>query len=174
METITTYTRIGQALKAYGLSGAVLADIEAPFIDLFLASDFVFLEISGSVVPFYIEGVFDHAPLFRLHLEDVNDPDQAAMLVPAELFLPSDLSAVDAVPLESKRFAWCAGFMMFDDEGNEIGTIERIEAFPQQELAILTRGGNEVMIPLHEQLITDVDRELKTIHVRIPEGLLDL
>ncbi len=41
-------------------------------------------------------------------------------------------------------------------------------------MAIVETNGKEMMIPLHDQLIVDIDKDQKVIRMEIPEGLLEL
>ena len=41
-------------------------------------------------------------------------------------------------------------------------------------MAVIEVNERELLIPLHEQLILNIDREEKIISMEIPDGLLDL
>jgi ribosomal 30S subunit maturation factor RimM len=41
-------------------------------------------------------------------------------------------------------------------------------------MAVINWNGKEFYVPLHEQLISSIDRKEKIIYMRIPGGLLDL
>jgi ribosomal 30S subunit maturation factor RimM len=41
-------------------------------------------------------------------------------------------------------------------------------------MAVIELNAHELLIPLHEQLISSIDKDQKIIHMEIPEGLLDL
>jgi 16S rRNA processing protein RimM len=41
-------------------------------------------------------------------------------------------------------------------------------------MAVIEINEQELLVPLHEQLILNIDREEKIIRMEIPEGLLDL
>ena len=41
-------------------------------------------------------------------------------------------------------------------------------------MAVVDIEGRDVLIPLSDQLITEIDKDQKIIHMEIPEGLLEL
>ena len=41
-------------------------------------------------------------------------------------------------------------------------------------MAVLDIDGRNILIPLSDQLITEIDKDQKIIHMEIPEGLLEL
>jgi len=55
-----------------------------------------------------------------------------------------------------------------------LGEIKEIIEYPQQEMAAIIIKEKEVLIPLNEQLILEIDEEKKLISMDLPEGLLNL
>ena len=64
--------------------------------------------------------------------------------------------------------------MIRDETGGGEYAILRTEEYPQQLMAVIDIAGREVLVPLNDQLITDIDKDAKIIRMQIPEGLLDL
>ncbi len=171
--TITAFTKIGRVLKTHGLEGALVVDIHSDFRDPFLSAEFVFLDLKGSIVPFFVESIQQEDPWIIL-LEAVHDPESAAEIAPTDMLLPS--SEVPQVKAEGidQDFAWAAGFTVFSTDQKRIGTIERVESYPQQSMAIVSHQDREVMLPLHVELIIEVDHSARSVIIDIPDGLLDL
>jgi len=65
-------------------------------------------------------------------------------------------------------------FEISDKTLGEIGVIEEIIEYPQQEMAAVTYKDKEVLIPLNDQLIVKIDLDGKRIEMDLPEGLLAL
>ena len=63
---------------------------------------------------------------------------------------------------------------MIDKEVGEVGVIEEILDMPQQEMTLIRYKKREVLIPLNEELILEIDEKKKQVMVDLPEGLLDL
>jgi len=71
----------------------------------------------------------------------------------------------------SQKFA---GFALIDEELGEIAMIDEVVSYPQQEMAKLTYAGQEVLVPLKQAFITDVDFTKRIVCTNLPEGLLEL
>jgi len=56
----------------------------------------------------------------------------------------------------------------------EIGVLENVLDLPQQALFQILHHDKEVLIPVVEEVIMQVDRARRTIYIRAPEGLIDL
>ena len=134
--------------------------------------------IKGSKVPYFIENLRGEN-VFIVHFEDVSDRDAAIALQSREIYLrPEDLLTDDERELEMEEdgltYARLGGYAIIDASLGAIGTIEEIYDMPQQEMAMIRRDGREILIPLNEQLISNIDDKGKTVHMDLPEGLLDM
>jgi len=63
------------------------------------------------------------------------------------------------------------GLHIEDITHGDLGPIVRIDAYPQQEMAIIIKDGTEILIPLHEQLMKSIDLDKKVVLMDLPEGL---
>jgi 16S rRNA processing protein RimM len=66
------------------------------------------------------------------------------------------------------------GFNLIDKNYGEIGKIEDVMQTGNQWLAKLTYKNTEVLIPLIEQTINELNIKTKTIKTTIPDGLLEV
>ena len=66
------------------------------------------------------------------------------------------------------------GFKLTDINYGEIGVVTGTEQLPQQTMLIALYQGKEVMIPLVEAFIHDVDEKKQIIYLNLPEGFLSL
>jgi len=66
------------------------------------------------------------------------------------------------------------GYLAIDEKEGELGRITNIREMPQQHIATVDFGGRELLFPLIEDFILDIDPEEKTIEVDLPDGLVDL
>jgi 16S rRNA processing protein RimM len=71
-------------------------------------------------------------------------------------------------------YQYLKGYKMMDDLLGELGDIQSVEAYPQQEIAIVNYQNKEVLIPLNEFVISDIDNDNQIVNVSLPEGLLDI
>jgi 16S rRNA processing protein RimM len=110
--------------------------------------------------------------------EDVNNRNDASPLTGKEMFLREK----DLIPEEEREYEVTdileyrkyEGYLITDKTVGDIGKIEEVVEFPQQEMAVVLYKENEIYVPLHEDLILEIDDEKQRMLVELPEGLLSL
>lgn len=168
---------IGRTNKTYGVDGTLRITVKDAFFEDFVAAEVVFLETGGQPAPFFIEDRWGGDVLY-LKLEEIDSREAARVLTDKVLSLrKEDVQAppahAPAGTIASAYTKWI-GYTIFDQELGEVGVIENIIELPEQLLANLIYQGQEIMIPLHEDLIVAVDQEKKSVTMDLPEGLLAL
>lgn len=168
---------IGRTNKTHGVDGTLRVTIEDAFWDDFVATEVVFLETGGQPVPFFVEDRWGGDPLY-LKLEEVDTREAARPLTNKVLSLRrEDISAPENENPEAGEtnvYAKWVGYILSDETLGEIGKIEEIIELPEQFLAGLHYKGQEVMIPLHPDLIGEISHKEKRVTMNLPEGLLEL
>lgn len=168
------YTQIGYTRKTHGVAGEIKVVIEEVFEPLFLEADRVFLEIKGAKMPYFIENIRGGGDLI-VQFEDVDSKEAAFLLQSRPIFLFSkEIPETLAVEDDEMEFAGLEGYELYDEIQGLIGVIEEVLDMPQQEMALLHYQNREVLIPLHEQWIVQIDEKAKRITLQLPDGLLDL
>ncbi len=167
--------QIGFTKKTHGLQGELKIAVEEPFEDLFFQAERIFLEQKGAKVPYFIESVRGGGELI-VKFEDINDKDAAMPLQSKPVFLPaSEVPEETLLPIDPvTMYAGLEGYRLIDQTLGEIGIIESIIAAPQQELAVLTYKGKEVLAPLNDRFVQNIDREARQVKGDFPEGLFEL
>jgi len=159
--------RIGQVLKSNGRDGELLVsftDLEPEEID---QEEPVFVEFDGLPVPFYFESFTprgSHRALVRLTgVHNLTDADELAGAV---LYAEDDLYEEEEEDL--------TGWTVLDADGCQVGTVSAHEDIPGNPCIWVETGHGEVLVPLHEELVLDVDETRQALRMVIPEGLLEL
>jgi 16S rRNA processing protein RimM len=164
---------IGKTLKSHGTAGYLRLMIEDRFKSYVQPGSFVFLDLDGSRVPFRIADV-DEGQHFVMLLEDINGKQESDTLTGKELWVPMEqVKPRHQKSLRNIREQW-EDYRIHDQASGIDYPILRTEEFPQQLMAVIDIRGREVLVPLNDQLIIDVDKAQKVISMEIPEGLLDL
>ncbi len=171
------YQSIGFTKKTYGVKGELKLNIEDRYLEDFAQADVLFLDIAGRKIPYFLEYINFENP-FTLKFEDFDSKESAIELTGKEIFMrTTDLLAEEERVFEvvgNLVFEQYINFEIVDKTLGEIGIIEEIIEYPQQEMAALRFQEKEVLIPMNEQLITKIDTENKVIEMDLPEGLLSL
>lgn len=163
---------IGYFTKTKGLKGELQLYFEFDrYEDLDL--DVIFVEINSKMVPFFVSEVKvypNNTALF--FLDDVDHIDKAQALVKKKAYMPAHKMPVrDEADFE---FTDLKGFMVHDENEGELGEIIEVNEYPQQFVATINHKGKEILFPLNEDFILEIDDEEKVLYVELPEGLLDI
>ena len=164
---------LGKIVKKYSFKGEVLAKLDTDQPELYENLDAIFLELRGSLVPFFIEDLQLHkSELLRIKFEDVDTEVDADSLLKSGLYLPLDLLP----KLEGNKFYFheVLGFKVIDKNFGDVGILKAINDSTAQSLFVIDREGTEILIPMNDDFIKEVNRKNKTILVAAPEGLIDL
>ena len=159
--------RIAQVLKSNGRDGELLVSfigIDPEDIDL---EEPVFIEFDGLPVPFYFESFTQRGSSRALvRLTGVRSLRDAEELAGAAVYADDDLYEDEEEDL--------TGWTVLQTDGSPAGTVTAHEDIPGNPCIWVETGHGEVLIPLHEELVLEIDEEHETLRMVIPKGLLDL
>ena len=65
------------------------------------------------------------------------------------------------------------GFAVIDARHGDLGRIVEILENPYQATLVVDRPAGEVLVPLVEEFVEDVDFEAQTVYTRVPDGLVE-
>ncbi|WP_053976960.1 ribosome maturation factor RimM [Mangrovimonas xylaniphaga] len=164
---------LGKIVKKYSFKGEVLVKLDTDEPELYDNLDSVFVELRNNLLPFFIESSQLHkSDLLRIKFEEVDTEQDADSIMKCDLYLP-----LEFLPkLEGNKFYFheVIGYAIEDVNFGPIGTIKDINDSTAQALFEIDRNGIEILIPMNDEFIKEVNRETKTILVETPEGLIDL
>ena len=164
---------LGKIVKKYSFKGELLAKLDTDQPEIYEHLDAVFIEVNGTLIPFFIEKSQLHkSDLLRLKFDDVTDEADADALMKCDLYLP-----LDSLPkLDGNKFYFheIIGYQLNDERFGPVGTIKGVNDSTAQALFEVDRNGIEILIPMNDDFITNLDRETKTISVNTPTGLIEL
>ena len=66
------------------------------------------------------------------------------------------------------------GFEIIENQKGSIGRITAVDDSTANALFVVETESGEVLIPIADEFITEIDHDRKTISMKLPEGLLDL
>lgn len=163
---------IGYITKTKGLKGEVQLYFEFDaYEDLDL--NVVFADMNGKMVPFFVEShkLYPNSTgLF--YFDDIDHIDKAQTLVKKKIYLP--LSKMPERGEDDFTYNDLKGFTVSDETHGELGEILEVNEYPQQFVATVLYQEKEILFPLNEDMIIEIDEEEKTLLVDLPEGLLEL
>lgn len=163
---------IGHTTKSRGISGQIKLKVSTEFIPDLTKARALFINLDGSRVPFLIEHIEDGNQLV-VKLDAVENPESANALLSKEIFLDSNEVSHEALNF-TKETHYLTGYAIYDQDKKSLGEIIELIEYPNQLLAKLIINSKEALIPVHDDLILDVNEEKKTLNLEIAPGLLDL
>ena len=161
--------KIGRIGKAHGVKGEVSFNFDDDVFDR-VDAEYLILEVDGILVPFFMEEYrFRSDSTALVKFEDIDTQDRARELTNCDVYFPRDLADDEE---EVLTYSFLVGFDIVEaSTGKKVGTIGSVD---ESTLNILFELEDGMLIPASEELITDIDKDNKTITIALPEGILDL
>ena len=156
---------VARILKSNGTDGEVLITFLGMDPEEINPKEPVYVEFDGLPVPFFFESYTRRGTSRVLaHLTGVRNLADADELAGRDVFIEGEEEA-DGVDI--------IGWKVLDGDGMTVGTVRDYEDIPGNLCIWVQRADGEVLLPLHDDLILDMDEETQTLQLEIPDGLLD-
>jgi len=164
--------RIGRVSGAHGLEGALRAVPDAEGSDFYLDRKALFVDSQRGLQHFAVKSWRGGKGDWVIELEGLATRDAAEAMRGAELLLDeSSLRPLDAREYFQHDLVGCE---VVTDAGQYLGRVQEIlEAGPQQ-LLVVREGQRELLLPMLESVIGEVDVKARKIRATPPPGLLEL
>ena len=172
MDLFKDYFYLGVVNKIHGNNGEITAYLDVDNPQDYLSLDMVFLNINNSPIPYFIENIKILKNKAVIAFEGVDSIDKASVLIKKELYLPLSILP----PLSGNKFYYheVENFTVIDEVFGELGKLQEVLDYPNQAVLQVFHNGKEVLIPVNDAIIKQVDRKAKTILVKAPEGLIEV
>jgi len=164
---------LGKIVRKYSFNGELLIKLDTDEPELYEGLDAMFVDVRGNLIPFFVESSQLHkSDLLRVQFEDVTTEADADALLKSDVYLPLELLP----KLDGNKFYFheVIGFTINDKNYGKVGVIKSINDSTAQALFEVENNGKEILIPMNDEFILEVNRKNKTILVETPEGLIDL
>lgn len=163
---------IGQVRKPHGIHGEMSIEFTSDVFDRVEVPYFIF-EMDGIPVPFFLkEYRMKTAETALIQLEDINNEENARRFAGLTIYLPKEyLDEVEDTEIDLDYFA---GFTLIDENAGEIGLIAEVDQTTENALFVIEKDNDELLIPVGDDYIVEIDHAGKRIIVCLPEGLLEL
>lgn len=166
------YFQLGKIIKTYGYSGELVFLIESDDPGHYSELEMVFINIEGSLVPYFVQEIEFNEDRAIVKLEDIDNLEHAREFTGRELYLP--ISMLKEMSDNKFYFHEIIGFRVVDDEHGDIGLVDSILERQEQEIIRILKNNTEILVPLSDEMIRKIDRKKNTIYLTTPQGLIDL
>lgn len=165
---IETY-KIGTLTRTHGIGGELSMNFTDDVWDR-ADADYVFLEVDGIQVPFFLEGWrFRSDSVALLKFQDIDSSEDANEYVGADVYFPHSLTPE---PDEDDEYTWrhFTGWQVVDAQAGPIGIIDYVEDSTVNTIFCV----DGKLVPANEDFIERIDAKERIVYMILPEGLLDL
>ena len=164
---------LGKIAKKFSFKGEVLIYLDTDEPELYENMESVFVEFNKNLVPFFIEHSGLHKNDFlRVQFEDVDSEEEADALIGCDIYLPLNMLP----KLEGNKFYFheVIGFEVEDKRLGVVGKIASINDSTAQPLFEVLNGEVEILIPMIDHFLVEIDRKNKKVVMDLPEGLIEM
>ncbi len=166
---------VAKVIKSFGIKGEFLIRYLPEFNGEILNNQPVFITYDGLPVPFFVSRIsgrgVDQA---IISVNEIKTPEEAEEITGENILIEYDPENEDP-PLPSP--ADFIGYSVLSSKGDQIGTISKFYDYPGNPCFGIIReknNGEELLLPVHEDIVTDIYPDKKIIIAEIPEGLLNI
>lgn len=168
---------LGRYNKSHGINGEISATMLCE-IDLLDKFSCLISDVDGIFVPFFTENVRPKTDLTALiKIEGIDNEQETHILVNKDIYvLKSEYENIaEEYGCDESPADFFIGYSIVDvSTGKIIGRIADIDDSTENVLFILeSESGNEILIPIVDEFVTDIDNERRLLCMSLPDGLID-
>ncbi len=172
MINITDYLPAGFITRTHGIQGKLIIRLEATNADDIPEEEWVFVEIDGLPVPFFLTEVHElNENKITVALDTITTETDARKLVGCKLFIHKDNLSERTKKLHKEKSI--IGYKVHDKKLGLIGTIVEIIHIAENPV-IRINGTKEFLVPYHKDFILKIAHKDKLLQVMLPDGLLGI
>ena len=169
---MTEYFKIGKLVAAFGVNGQLILQHELGKKTSLKGLQAIFIEEKKkSFLPWFIESVkIKSDNEVYLALEGIASREAALKITQKEVWLPeADFKKFAAKSAPANLL----GYTIVDIK-KSLGPIVEVIEQPHQMLCRLEINNKEVLIPLNENTLQEIDHKKREVIVTLPDGLLEI
>lgn len=167
------FKKTGTITKVNRKTGEVTVLFARQQPDFELDTDFLFVEIDGGLVPFFVAEEGAVSPeYFRVLFADWEAPGKAQRLVGCSVFVEEDETGEPYN--DHPDWETIIGFEVIDENKGRLGKIADVFESSDQVLLQVFVDETEILIPFTDAYLPGIDMEQKIITLDLPDGLLEL
>jgi len=166
------YNYIGKTLKTHGFKGELLVFLENFKREGFQIKEYIFLEIDGIYVPFFIDYIENQENGKAIvKLEDIDTDFNALKFTGLKVFLPYEYKKRKK---DEFNLSQLKGYRIKDAISGFNGKIEGILDIPGNPLLrVIIKNNKEILIPFNKDLIQEISQKENILVMKLPEGLTE-
>ncbi len=168
---------LGYTSKIHGKDGEIIIKPDVDNPEEYKNLESVLIQASKqdkTLIPFFLSNsqVLNNGTL-RIKIEDIDSVGEAKPYIGKSVYLP--LNSLPELTGTKFYFHEIIDFTITDTRLGDVGKIKQVLEYPTQAIfEIVNSDGKEILIPITDDIVIEVDRANKKILVTSPEGLIEL
>ena len=161
---------IGKIVGVHGIRGTVKILSYAESWTIFKPGGTILSKHpSGQETPYIIREARPHKQVVLIDLEGIADRNTAESLNGADVYIEKKMLP----PLEDGTYYWAdlIGLSVITSAGQSLGRVHKILPTGSNDVLVVKKDKDEILIPMIEAVIIEIDLKHKCIQVNLPEGL---
>jgi 16S rRNA processing protein RimM len=170
MITKEEITSVGKTGKTHGVKGEITVYFDKQNFNEEQISFFIF-EIDGIFVPFFIEDYrfkTDTTALYKF--QGIDEEPQANELTNKTLYVKNEFVGEE----DDDSLRIFIGYAVEDATVGNVGVVADVDESTENRLFIINKGEEEILIPVTDDFMVDIDEENRKIYMNLPVGLVDM
>jgi 16S rRNA processing protein RimM len=166
--------KIGAFRKSHGIAGTLDLVFEPEWETSVEHTELFITETDGLPVPWFVapDGIrITSSKTALVDLEWIENQQSAKKLCGSSVYIPK--SKIIPNQKSSELSDW-AGFSIYNENDDLIGKVNSLENFAGNLVMMVDTPLGEKMVPLHPDLIIEINHETRKMTMQFPEGLLDI
>lgn len=164
---------VGKIINTHGLKGEVKIATWTDSPDVFEDIEYVIIKSKKGDITLNVAGVKYQKNNIIVKFRELERIEDAEPLKNSVLYVPREM--LGELPEGVYYIADLIGLEVFDDEGHKIGIIADVFSTGANDVYDIKREGQKnLLLPVIDDVVLDVDIEGGKVTVHIMEGLLDL
>lgn len=166
------YFHLGKFSKPHGVKGEITIVFDSGDSSEYLKLQSLFADIHGSLVPFFLTSVRPKGRDVVVAIEGFDDSTSVRELEGRDIYLP--IAQLPKLKEGDYYLHDLVGMTVIDKNHGEIGKVVSILDMPTQHLMQVEKDRVEILIPVQDHIIRQVNLSEKTVSIEAPEGLIDI
>ena len=163
---------MGTLTKPHGTRGSLIVRFSGLKAEDIKKRGMVFVEIDGLPVPFFIESFQEKTEdTVIIKIEGIDTENKAREFLGYPVYVMKDQIKVK---METEKIRDIKGYKVIDKTLGFIGFAEEVLDMKNNPLLSVINGDREFLVPVHEDILLEVNDKEKIIRIDAPEGLFDL
>ena len=165
------YIAIGKISQPHGTKGYVRAFPYSEIPQRFLGVKVLYVETELGMQGFVVEDVLLRERFALLKFKHVETREDAKTLTGKEIWIPED-QRID-LPDDVYFIHDLIGLQVFDVEGNMLGILEEVWVNTGNDVYVVRRNGQEILIPAVSEFVKEVNLSARRMVVQLIEGMVE-